>query len=91
MLDFQEAHFECLVRAEGSGEDGELKVLCARPAVVPASQSLMDLYITHPDGTKELGCCQQGEGSPELSTAFTLKAVGHAADASEESTYWSFS
>ena len=55
-----EVRFECLVGVEGSGQDGELRVLCARPTVLPRTQNIMDLYLTHPDGTKELGALLLG-------------------------------
>ena len=60
LLDFEEVHFDCLVRIEGGDPDGELKVLCARPTELPQSQSIMDLYFIHPDGTKELGALLPG-------------------------------
>ena len=53
LMKFEEVHFQCLVRPEGSEVESELLVLCARPSVM--RESLMDLYWTHPDGTQELG------------------------------------
>ena len=53
LMDFQEIHFQCLVRPAGREADGELRILCARPTL--ARESLMDLYLTHPDGTHEPG------------------------------------
>ena len=60
LMDFEEVHFDCLVRIEGGEQDGELKVLCARPTELPPSQSIMDLYLIHADGSKELGALLPG-------------------------------
>ena len=60
LMDVQEAHFDCLVREEGGEQDGKLKVLCARPTELPPSQSIMDLYLIHADGSKELGALLPG-------------------------------
>ena len=60
LLDFEEVHFDCLVREEGGEQDNKLEVLCARPSKLPQSQCIMDLYLIHADGTKELGAVLPG-------------------------------